>query len=213
MSEEPQDCMDIDVEGDEKEMVPLKMERRWDTIHLYGTKMLNDTWDTERVLTYFKEYAPSSVEWISDSRCNVVFSDKGGSTRALLGLSQPLSKEEAGLAANEAMATGINEEDLPFVAWRFGKGHNPESTLLLRIATVQDVKPVEKKQSKYYEKCLAIYRQRKGQERGSRGRVIKKIGLNRSRGDSSEDGGKDGSAMQDDDGLGLSEKQKIRKKR
>jgi len=142
-------------------------ERRWNVIHLYGTKMLNDVWDTTSALTYFTDFTPTTVEWLSDSRCNVVLPDQETAKRALSNLSRPMPVESAGLAPTQALEAGIASEDLPFVAWRLAKTHNPDSTLMMRIATTADVKPTEKKLSKYYQKCLELYKQRKEKEKKS----------------------------------------------
>lgn len=45
--------------------VGMDIERRRDTIHLYGV----DVMSTDDVYKYFEEYGPTFVEWINDSSC------------------------------------------------------------------------------------------------------------------------------------------------
>ncbi len=45
--------------------VPLDVERRLDTLHLFGV----DVMSTGDVLRYFTEFGPTYVEWINDSSC------------------------------------------------------------------------------------------------------------------------------------------------
>jgi Nuclear cap-binding protein subunit 3 len=53
-----------DLREDRKD-VGLEVQRRLDTIYLYGT----DNMSTDAVFQYFKDYGPSSIEWINDSSC------------------------------------------------------------------------------------------------------------------------------------------------
>lgn len=50
---------------EERKDVALHVQRRLDTIYLYGT----DDMSTDDVFNYFKDYGPSFVEWINDSSC------------------------------------------------------------------------------------------------------------------------------------------------
>ncbi|XP_023236863.1 nuclear cap-binding protein subunit 3-like [Centruroides sculpturatus] len=59
---------------------------RLDAIHFRG---VNDM-STEDIFDYFKDYSPSSIEWINDISCNVVWLDEKSAARALLELSRPI---------------------------------------------------------------------------------------------------------------------------
>jgi len=61
------------------EGVPLRME----AVHTYGT----DRMSTQDLLSFFREYGPTHVEWINDSSANVVFADIYTARRALENLS------------------------------------------------------------------------------------------------------------------------------
>ncbi len=50
-------------------------ERRWNVIHLFGSKMIVDNLKTAETLKMFSSYGPQRVEWISDYRCNGKFID------------------------------------------------------------------------------------------------------------------------------------------
>eukprot|EP00808_Paulinella_micropora_P006908 g27921.t1 len=156
--------MDIDVEGDEKESVNLALERRWEVVHIYGTRMLVNMWDTKKVFKYFEGYSPQHVEWISGFRCNVAFADKGAAKRALYNLSKPIGQDGSsgdGLPETVMGLESIQPEDLPFVNWRVGKGHNAAKhcTFLMRVATVKDVKPPKKEQARLKESALDLMRE------------------------------------------------------
>ncbi|XP_015903609.1 nuclear cap-binding protein subunit 3 [Parasteatoda tepidariorum] len=58
---------------------------RLGVIHMRGVNDMN----TKEVSEYFKDYGPSSVEWINDTSCNVCWYDETSAARALLGMSQP----------------------------------------------------------------------------------------------------------------------------
>ena len=70
-------------------------------VHVYIVYSAKDGGQQWVILKYFKGFNPQRVEWLSGSRCNVVFSEDDDyvSKEALLSLSQsPLSEEvlEAG---------------------------------------------------------------------------------------------------------------------
>ncbi|XP_069766476.1 nuclear cap-binding protein subunit 3 isoform X2 [Narcine bancroftii] len=56
---------------------------RLEALHVTGV----DEMSTEEIFAYFKEYPPSSIEWIDDSSCNVVWLDDVTAARALINLS------------------------------------------------------------------------------------------------------------------------------
>ncbi|XP_052832553.1 nuclear cap-binding protein subunit 3 isoform X3 [Octopus bimaculoides] len=57
---------------------------RLETVHVRGVQDMS----TKDVFHYFQEFAPSTVEWIEDSSCNVVWSDAMTAARALNKLSR-----------------------------------------------------------------------------------------------------------------------------
>ena len=75
-----------------------------DTLHVYGVDRMN----TDEILRYFSDYAPSYVLWLDDSSCNLVFGDAANARRALFSLGQPIRLPAAaqGPAAEEDMADG-----------------------------------------------------------------------------------------------------------
>lgn len=54
-------------------------DTRTEAIHLLGT----DNMKTIDVFAYFSGYSPSSIEWISDQCCNVVWLDEEACAKAL----------------------------------------------------------------------------------------------------------------------------------
>eukprot|EP00057_Strongylocentrotus_purpuratus_P006123 XP_011660597.1 PREDICTED: uncharacterized protein C17orf85 homolog isoform X2 [Strongylocentrotus purpuratus] len=44
---------------------------------------------TQDIFSYFQSYDPSSIEWINDTSCNIVWMDPHSAARALLGMSKP----------------------------------------------------------------------------------------------------------------------------
>ncbi|XP_051891421.1 nuclear cap-binding protein subunit 3 [Pristis pectinata] len=63
-----------------KEAIP---KVRLEALHVTGV----DEMSTEEIFAYFKEYPPSSIEWIDDSSCNVVWLDDVTAARAMINLS------------------------------------------------------------------------------------------------------------------------------
>ncbi|KAM7310180.1 hypothetical protein ISCGN_007117 [Ixodes scapularis] len=59
---------------------------RLNTLHVRGVSNMS----TEDVEHFFREYGPSSVDWINDHACNVVWQRPRDAARALLALSRPL---------------------------------------------------------------------------------------------------------------------------
>ncbi|GFT17408.1 hypothetical protein NPIL_676281 [Nephila pilipes] len=60
---------------------------------------------TNDIFSYFGDYGPSSVEWINDVSCNVVWLDAATTARALIGTSRSLVLKKKGVAKQES--TGI----------------------------------------------------------------------------------------------------------
>lgn len=138
--------------------------RRWDTVHLFGTKMLVENMKTFDVLKWFADFGATCVEWISDYRCNVVFTDPPSARRCLLATSR-FYAEDVAAAKNYLIEHNIKvdfaEQDLPFVVWReaLGLNHKETSSLCMRIATVLDVKTDANraKNSVYYQRNKAYF--------------------------------------------------------
>lgn len=66
-------------EGDDQEF-------SFDSLQMHGTEAMS----TQDVFEYFKDYAPTSIEWIDDESCNVLWLDNLSAIRALMGLSKPI---------------------------------------------------------------------------------------------------------------------------
>jgi len=81
-------------------------------------------------MQYFDGYAPSWVEWINDSSCNVVFEDEQGANRVLDTFALPLED-----GSKPSLDPTIFRDVLPFT----GAGKNVP--LQLRGATEADVRP------------------------------------------------------------------------
>ncbi|XP_030847585.1 nuclear cap-binding protein subunit 3-like isoform X3 [Strongylocentrotus purpuratus] len=58
---------------------------RFEALHLIGV----DDMSTQDIFSYFQSYDPSSIEWINDTSCNIVWMDPHSAARALLGMSKP----------------------------------------------------------------------------------------------------------------------------
>ncbi|KFM64219.1 hypothetical protein X975_12954, partial [Stegodyphus mimosarum] len=84
---------------------------RLDAIHMRGVEEMS----TNEIFQYFREYGPSSVEWINDFSCNVVWLDETSAARALLGMSRPLVVKKKSEEKKESVVTEIdtNSNDTP----------------------------------------------------------------------------------------------------
>ncbi len=94
---------------------------RTDAVHLYGV----DNLQTSQILHYFGEYAPSHVEWINDSSCNVVWSgDDLTPKRALLSMGIPVHINRIGgnpASGHHYTLVKMNSPSDPFdLLWRAG---------------------------------------------------------------------------------------------
>lgn len=69
-----------------KEDVETGGDKGWrlNTVHMRGV----DEMSTGDIFQYFDGYAPTNIEWIDDTSCNVLWSDREGAGRALLARSQ-----------------------------------------------------------------------------------------------------------------------------
>ncbi|XP_076041995.1 uncharacterized protein LOC143025884 isoform X2 [Oratosquilla oratoria] len=70
---------------------------RREALHVRGI----DNMSTEDIFKYFDGYSPSNIEWIDDSRCNIVWLDGSGPVKALLGLTCPIKPRPADIKAAE----------------------------------------------------------------------------------------------------------------
>ncbi|XP_075220845.1 uncharacterized protein LOC142324093 isoform X2 [Lycorma delicatula] len=71
-------------------VTPSDPNIRLDALHMRGTEEMN----TQDVFSYFKDYAPASIEWLTNSSCNVMWLDDTSAARALLGLSVKIRNVE-----------------------------------------------------------------------------------------------------------------------
>lgn len=77
---------------------------RLDCLHMRG---VNDM-STNDIFGYFGDYGPSSVEWINDVSCNVVWLDTATTARALIGTSRPFVLKKKCISKKES--TEFTEE-------------------------------------------------------------------------------------------------------
>merc|ERR1712032_916809 len=56
---------------------------------------------TDDIMSYFKDYGPSYVEWINELSCNVIFEDEFSSKRAMMKLSQDIPDTETALSEDD----------------------------------------------------------------------------------------------------------------
>jgi len=150
----PKDSMDLDLNTDEERKdAEITVERRPSVINLYG--LMTDL-NTKDILRLFDGYGPSHIEWINDTACNVVFADEFSARRALLGLSTPIESElqeaQTKFAAEFASLGNLSREQLEFMVWRTFNHHDPKHFMMMRTATVEDVKlPIsQRKPSRWY---------------------------------------------------------------
>lgn len=150
---------------------------RLNTLHVRGVSDMS----TDDVMHFFREYSPSSVDWINDYACNVVWQRPRDAARALLSLSKPLrlrrrpktqasSQEAPDMTGQEEEVVLMSEEDLPEEEevldvselevplppgnWRKATPNHPKTkVLLLRFSSKHDRKvPGAEKRSEYYRK-------------------------------------------------------------
>lgn len=84
-------------------------------IHVRGLEDMS----TDDIMQHFAAYAPSFIEWIDDTSCNVVWHDEMYAARALHALSNPVSDEAPAsqsvseTAADEQPVEGHMETEVP----------------------------------------------------------------------------------------------------
>jgi len=151
-TEETAERMDLDMREEKRDPAPT-VQRRVDTVHLYGT----DEMSTDDIFDYFKTFAPTFVEWINDSSCNVVFDNTETAQKALEANSTPIENSVNSITTTEATPS----DDVDLNVYRWHKGVNSKSTsLMMRFASVEDVR-TEKKPSAYYQK---IFKEREAKQ-------------------------------------------------
>ncbi|XP_032901757.1 nuclear cap-binding protein subunit 3 isoform X2 [Amblyraja radiata] len=84
-----------------KEAIP---KIRLEALHVTGVEEMS----TEEIFAYFKEYPPSSIEWIDDSSCNVVWLDDVTAARAIVNLS--VGADAGNQAAGDAKSCSKKQE-------------------------------------------------------------------------------------------------------
>lgn len=93
--------------------------RRYDTIHLIGTSLLENSFSTDDIFrTIFYSMPCHSVEWISDYRCNVHFNTVHDCRRAIHTLSLPPSKKNISIISSTFTNSIDSIDDLEFFLWR-----------------------------------------------------------------------------------------------
>lgn len=116
---------------------------RREGIYVYGVDLMS----TGDLLRLYGDYGPTYVEWINDSSCVVTFADGGTAKRALAGLGAALPPEPG------SELQGLDSTDPENMEYMWHQTHEPVQTaggnpLLMRISTVDDVKPQGRVQSR-----------------------------------------------------------------
>ncbi|TGZ38480.1 Uncharacterized protein DBV15_08431 [Temnothorax longispinosus] len=172
LEEDLYSSMDIVDDGENAKNIRLNV------IHMRGTEDMS----TKDVFTYFQDYAPTSIEWINDVSCNVVWFDKVTAARAMLGLSKKIvgsiakysdrendsenRKDDVAMAdeENESIEADKNGKDdncinikdidypLPPGVWRKGVDYPKSKGIFLRFATRADKKPINAEKRSEYYK-------------------------------------------------------------
>ncbi|KAF7989160.1 hypothetical protein HCN44_007470 [Aphidius gifuensis] len=124
-----------------------KKKIRLNVLHMRGT----DNMSTKDVFKYFEDYGASSIEWINDVSCNIVWLDNISSARALIHLSKKINYNND----DDNYSIKINDIKCPLPpgVWRKGNDYNKSNNIFLRFATINDKKqPNAEKTSVYYKK-------------------------------------------------------------
>jgi len=112
----------------EVEETELVEGARLNALHMYGV----DAMSTKEILSYFDGYAPSWVEWINDSSCNVVFEEDAAAKRVMFQYSIPDAEGNIPPVSEH----GVFRDTMPFK-----KPNGDMVPLQLRGATEADVRP------------------------------------------------------------------------
>jgi len=166
---------------------------RPNAIHLYGV----DSMSTREIMEYLGNYAPSWVEWINDSSCNVVFEDEPSANRVLHMFSLP---DEEGNKIEAVDRQRFRD------TVHFQKPNGDRVPLSMRISTEADVRPERPNPNSMWARSL--HRPNKFKRRESRGKKKKNnrrkstgmdVGSKRGREDA-EEGGMDDDAGGEEQG-------------
>jgi hypothetical protein len=157
--------MDVDLFESRKE-APPEVPRRPEAVHIYGVDLMS----TSDVLKYFTDYGPTYVEWLNDSSANVLFKDGATAKRAIAGLGKPLPLED--------LPEGVDAADPANIQYLWHKGEDflkagSQLPLVFRMATILDVKPSERVQSRRL--WLSAGGGNSNSGRGRRGRKFHKV--------------------------------------
>jgi hypothetical protein len=149
--------------------------RRWEVIHLFGTRLLAQNVRTEDLLEHYKADGLIKVEWLSDYRCNLVFSDHYAARRVLDNESfvkdldvRAAMKHFPIIDANKTEqenSTSFDVDTLPFMVWRSSihseDNNTAKGSLVFRLATNSDIKePLEVRlHSQFYLDNTAYFNQ------------------------------------------------------
>ncbi|KAL3268049.1 hypothetical protein HHI36_007178 [Cryptolaemus montrouzieri] len=79
---------------------------RYEAIHLRSSNEIN----FENVVSYFMDYAPTSIEWVDDESCNIIWEDKLSTARALFHISQVVKGMPVRVASEHIIDSFILEE-------------------------------------------------------------------------------------------------------
>lgn len=146
---------------------------REEALHLFGVDMLG----TGNIMSYFKEYGPSWVEWLNDSSCNVVFEDGFSMRRALRGVAreEEAPMESMGDGAKDGASVGVvgeGELDEAF-RWKRGRGVQKDGGAVpvwVRQATVRDVRPAKPNPDSRWSRTVTRKQQEEGRRRSLEGK-------------------------------------------
>lgn len=151
---------------------------------------VDENMKTFHVLKLFQDYGPECVEWMSGTRCNIVFGDPGSAKRCLMQLSKAIAFDNPGNVQEQLAGLGAAPHDLEYLNWRVSQFHTSESSLLFRVATELDVKKplAERRDDKYFKLYwqknrdawahkVKAEKARQRAEKRSRPKEVKKISL------------------------------------
>ena len=123
---------------------------RYDAIHLHGV----DDMSTEDIFSYLHDFPPKHIEWVNDSSCNIVYSDVLNVCKVLLHKSMLYHEVEKENTPEEQKENAMEvDNETISEKWRLGNPCDKSKKLLMRFATVSDVKKLGKShKSKFYQK-------------------------------------------------------------
>lgn len=120
---------------------------RFDTLHVRGVEKM----DTEDVFNYFNE-APTSITWLSNISCNVSFENMSAAVNSALDLANGLVvptkeanklKDESNAGLEIFTADSLEIPVPPNYRYLLGPPHKLAKSIIIRFATIEDVKPPE----------------------------------------------------------------------